>query len=45
MCFVIPGYAIIKIIFSMLFEWYKEHSGLYEEDSEKIPDEIIEDTE
>ena len=43
--FGIPGYAIIKIIASMLFEWYKTYSGLYEEDTEKIPDKIIEHTE
>ncbi|WP_035618230.1 AI-2E family transporter [Lacticigenium naphthae] len=27
----IPGYAILKIIFTHLFEWYKNYSGLYDE--------------
>lgn len=31
----IPGYAVLKIIISMLFEWYQEYSGLYE--GEKSP--------
>lgn len=30
--FGIPGYAILKIIISMLFKWYQSYSGLYEED-------------
>lgn len=28
----IPGYAVLKIIFSMLFEWYQNVSGLYPEE-------------
>lgn len=43
--FGIPGYAIIRIIASMLFEWYKKYSNLYEEaDTPKISDEIVETT-
>lgn len=30
--FGIPGYAIVKIVVSMVFEWYQKYSGLYEED-------------
>lgn len=30
--FGIPGYAIIKIIVSMLFDWYREYSGWYHPD-------------
>lgn len=41
--FGIPGYAIIRIIVSMLFEWYKKHSKLYdEEETPEISDEVIE---
>jgi len=44
--FGIPGYAIIRIVVSMLFEWYKEHSKLYdEEDTPEISDEVVETTE
>lgn len=32
----IPGYAVLKIIISMLFEWYQEYSGLYEGESSPI---------
>ncbi|MGY3723892.1 Predicted PurR-regulated permease PerM [Granulicatella balaenopterae] len=27
----IPGYAVLKVIVTHLFAWYKEHSGLYPE--------------
>jgi predicted PurR-regulated permease PerM len=32
----IPGYAVLKIIISMLFEWYQEYSGLYEGEGSPI---------
>lgn len=25
----IPGYAVLKVLFMHIFEWYKEISGLY----------------
>lgn len=28
----IPGYAVLKVIFMHVFEWYKSESGLYHED-------------
>lgn len=28
----IPGYAVLKVIFIHVFEWYKNYSGLYRED-------------
>lgn len=47
----IPGYAVVKVIFMHIFEWYKEVSGLYPEEEtfkdEPIllgPDKKIEDT-
>lgn len=42
--FGIPGYAIIRIVVSMFFDWYKKYSGLYEtdEDVPVIPKETIE---
>ncbi|WP_246116949.1 AI-2E family transporter [Alkalibacterium kapii] len=43
--FGIPGYAIIKIIVSMIFQWYKNYSDLYEEeDTMERPEGIIEET-
>lgn len=33
--FGIPIYAVIKIIVSRIFNWYKVHSGAYEENEEK----------
>ena len=37
--FGIPGYAILKIIFSMLFNWYRRNSDLYEtEETTEIND-------
>lgn len=43
--FGIPGYAVIRIIASMLFEWYKKKSDLYdEEDTPEISKEVIETT-
>lgn len=44
--FGIPGYAIIRIIVSMLFEWYKKQSDLYESDEEtaEISKEVVETT-
>lgn len=29
---IIPVYAVLKVIFTYIFEWYREVSGLYEED-------------
>lgn len=44
--FGIPGYAIIKIVVSMLFQWYKKYSNLYEEETApEISDEVVETTE
>lgn len=31
----IPGYAVFKVIFMHLFEWYKSESGLYQEDEQE----------
>lgn len=28
----IPGYAVLKVIFEHFFQWYQQHSGLYEHD-------------
>lgn len=28
----IPGYAVLKVIFIHVFEWYKDYSGLYHEE-------------
>lgn len=40
--FGIPGYAIIKIIFTMFFEWYSNRSGLYDpEEPPMSPEEAI----
>lgn len=36
--FVIPIYAVIKVIFSHFFSWYKRVSGLYNEDESIIED-------
>lgn len=42
----VPGYAVLKIIASHLFLWYKERSGLYrEEDRDPEPSEALVDTE
>jgi len=37
----IPGYAVLKVLFLHIFEWYKEISGLYleEPEAEEGPDE------
>ncbi len=37
----IPGYAVLKVLFMHIFEWYKEISGLYldEPEIEEEPDE------
>lgn len=37
----IPGYAVLKVLFMHIFEWYKEISGLYldEPEVEEEPDE------
>lgn len=32
----IPGYAVLKIIIAMCFEWYQEYSGLYEKEGSPI---------
>lgn len=32
----IPGYAVLKIIAALLFEWYREYSGLYGDESMPI---------
>lgn len=37
----IPGYAVLKIIISKLFEWYQSHSDLYE-DNPIVEPEILE---
>lgn len=44
--FGIPGYAIIRIIVSMVFEWYKKQSELYEPDENtgEISTDVIETT-
>lgn len=34
--FGIPGYAIVKIVVSMLFDWYREYSGWYDPDERPI---------
>ena len=31
----VPGYAVLKVIITHIFDWYKEYSGLYKEDVEK----------
>lgn len=36
----IPGYAVLKVIFMHVFDWYKSESGLYQEDDE--PETFIE---
>lgn len=44
--FGIPGYAIIKIIFTMFFQWYSKRTGLYEPEEPPInPEEAIIKTE
>ncbi|MDE1549006.1 AI-2E family transporter [Jeotgalibaca caeni] len=37
----IPGYAVLKVVFMHVFEWYKNYSGLYEEDDFTFHDEPI----
>ncbi|WP_143745155.1 AI-2E family transporter [Marinilactibacillus piezotolerans] len=37
----IPGYAVLKIIISKLFEWYQSHSDLYE-DNPIVEPEVLE---
>lgn len=39
----IPGYAVLKVIFMHVFEWYKNYSGLYETEAE-LSEGIIEET-
>lgn len=29
----IPGYAVLKVIFMHVFEWYRKYSGLYEDET------------
>ncbi|QII81118.1 AI-2E family transporter [Jeotgalibaca arthritidis] len=33
----IPGYAVLKVVFLHVFEWYKGYSGLYHEQSQSPP--------
>jgi len=42
--FVIPIYAVIKVMFSHFFAWYKRVSGLYSEDESILEEIISEDT-
>ena len=35
----VPGYAVLKVIISHIFDWYKDYSGLYKEETTK--EEII----
>lgn len=42
--FVIPIYAVIKVIFKHFFSWYKRVSGLYAEDESILDDFNLEDT-
>ena len=42
--FVIPIYAVIKVMFNHFFTWYKRVSGLYSEDESILEDDISEDT-
>lgn len=42
--FVIPIYAVIKVMFSHFFVWYKRVSGLYLEEEGILEDAISEDT-
>ena len=42
--FVIPIYAVIKVMFSHFFSWYKRVSGLYLEEEGILEDTISEDT-
>ncbi|AMB96737.1 AI-2E family transporter [Aerococcus urinaeequi] len=42
--FVIPIFAVIKVMFSHLFAWYKRVSGLYLEEEGILEDAISEDT-
>lgn len=37
----VPGYAILKIIAGHIFLWYKEYSGLYEEEPEPEPSKAL----
>lgn len=34
----IPGYAVLKVLITYLFDWYKEVSGLYKHDHNPAPD-------
>lgn len=36
----IPGYAALKVLITHIFEWYRNVSNLYEEDSTEIPKEL-----
>lgn len=39
--FGIPGYAVLKIIVAHIFKWYQEYSGLYTEDEQYQPVNVI----
>lgn len=39
--FGIPGYAVLKIIVAHVFKWYREYSGLYIEDEQYSPVNVI----
>ncbi|MGP6138705.1 MULTISPECIES: AI-2E family transporter [unclassified Jeotgalibaca] len=41
----IPGYAVLKVIFMHVFEWYKSESGLYHEDDDEKEEESFIETE
>ena len=36
----VPGYAVLKVIISHIFDWYKEYSGLYVEEP-KIEENLV----
>lgn len=40
----IPGYAVLKVIFIDVFEWYKNYSGLYQEEPIYEEEMILSDT-
>lgn len=39
----IPGYAILKIIVTHIFKWYQGYSGLYDEDEQYQPLNVIQE--
>ncbi|UJF16535.1 AI-2E family transporter [Jeotgalibaca sp. MA1X17-3] len=41
----IPGYAVLKVVFIHVFEWYKDYSGLYHEEPPYDEEVILSDTE